>query len=141
MQRVTVRSSDPPAKREAKLGVGGVLLSLADVLWVNRPDLAATAAYKPVQLTTAARCGLSVPQTLVTNSRDAVTRFAGSADSVVIKPLGTNLIWEDHTYKMGWTRRLSQQDLGDLRGIENTAHQLQHWVSKRYECRAVVVGQ
>ncbi|MDQ3028716.1 MAG: ATP-grasp ribosomal peptide maturase, partial [Actinomycetota bacterium] len=129
------------AKREAKLGVGGVLLGLADVLWVNRPDLAATAAYKPVQLATATRCGLPVPRTLVTNSGDAVTRFAaGSADGVVLKPLSTNLIWEDRTYKMGWTRRLSPQDLADLRGIEVTAHQIQDWASKRFECRAVVVG-
>lgn len=129
------------AKREAKLGVGGVLLGLSDVLWVNRPDLAATAAYKPVQLATAARCGLSVPRTLVTNSPDAVTRFAAaSLDGVVLKPLSTNLIWEDHTYKMGWTKRLSPQDLGDLRGIDVTAHQIQDWAPKRYECRAVVVG-
>lgn len=130
------------AKREAKLGVGGVLLGLPEVLWVNRPDLAATAAYKPVQLATAARCGLSVPRTLITNSPDAVTRFtAGSVDGVVLKPLSTNLIWEDHTYKMGWTRRLSPQDLGDLRGIEVTAHQFQDWAPKRFECRAVVVGE
>ncbi|MGH3908635.1 MAG: ATP-grasp ribosomal peptide maturase [Pseudonocardiaceae bacterium] len=129
------------AKREAKLGVGGVLLGLSDVLWVNRPDLAATAAYKPVQLSTAARCGLTVPRTLVTNSPDAVARFAAaSLDGVVLKPLSTNLIWEDHTYKMGWTKRLSPHDLGDLRGINVTAHQIQDWAPKRYECRAVVVG-
>lgn len=130
------------AKREAKLGVGGVLLGLPNVLWANRPDLAAAAAYKPVQMSTAARCGLSVPRTLVTNSRDAVTRFvADAADGVVLKPLSTNLIWEDHTYKMGWTRRMSPQDLSDLRGIEVTAHQIQDWAAKRYECRAVIVGQ
>jgi ATP-grasp ribosomal peptide maturase len=129
------------AKREAKLGVGGVLMSLPHVLWVNRPDLAATAVYKPVQLATAARCGLSVPRTLVTNSPTAVTRFAaGSRTGLVLKPLSTNLIWEEHTYKMGWTRRLSEQDLADLRGVDVTAHQLQDWAPKRFECRAVVVG-
>ncbi|HEY2724536.1 MAG TPA: ATP-grasp ribosomal peptide maturase [Pseudonocardiaceae bacterium] len=129
------------AKREAKLGVGGVLMSLSQVLWVNRPDLAATAVYKPVQLATAARCGLSVPRTLVTNSPKAVTRFAaGSSTGLVLKPLSTNLIWEDHTYKMGWTRRLSEQDLSDLRGLDVTAHQLQDWAPKRFECRAVVIG-
>lgn len=60
---------------------------------------------------------------------------------MVLKSLSTNLIWEDHTYKMGWTRRPSPQDLSDLRGIEVTAHQIQDWVPKRYECRAVMVGQ
>ncbi|MGH3980698.1 MAG: MvdC/MvdD family ATP grasp protein [Pseudonocardiaceae bacterium] len=38
-------------------------------------------------------------------------------------------------------RRLSPQDLRDLRGLEVTAHQLQDWASKRFECRAVVVGE
>jgi MvdD-like protein with pre-ATP grasp domain len=38
------------AKREAELGVGGVLLALPDVLWVNRPDLAGLC-----------RCGQSAP--------------------------------------------------------------------------------
>lgn len=50
---------------EAKYGLGGVLSSLP-VLWVNHPARAA-AASKPVQLSTAACCGLTVPDTLITN--------------------------------------------------------------------------
>jgi ATP-grasp ribosomal peptide maturase len=130
------------AKREAKLGVGGVLLALPDVLWVNRPDLAATAVYRPVQWATAARCGLTVPRTLVSNDPAAVSRFAQeSALGVVLKPLSTNLIYEDGTYKMGWTRKLSADDLADLRGIEVTAHLVQDWAPKCWECRVVVVGE
>ncbi|MGH4026165.1 MAG: hypothetical protein ACRDRV_16445 [Pseudonocardiaceae bacterium] len=41
---------------------------------------------------------------------------------------------------MGWTRRLTPDDLSDLRGIDVTAHQIQDWAPKQYECRAVVVG-
>ena len=59
---------------------------------------------------------------------------------MVLKPLSTNLIYEDDTYKMGWTRRLSSEDLVDLRGIETTAHLIQDWAPKAHECRAVVVG-
>jgi ATP-grasp ribosomal peptide maturase len=130
------------AKREAKLGVGGVLLALPDVLWVNRPDLAATAVYRPVQWAVAARCGLRVPRTLVSNDPAAVSRFAQiSASGVVLKPLGTNLIYEDDTYKMGWTRKLSADDFADLRGIEVTAHLVQDWAPKCWECRVVVVGE
>jgi MvdD pre-ATP grasp domain len=80
------------ARREAKIGVAGVLLALPGVLWVNRPDLAATAAYKPVQYALAARCGLPVPRTLISNSASAVSRFARSSRTgVVCKPLTTNL--------------------------------------------------
>jgi glutathione synthase/RimK-type ligase-like ATP-grasp enzyme len=90
------------------------------------------------------RCGAlraNVPRTLVSNDPAAVSRFAAaSAPGVVLKPLGTNLIYENHTYKMGWTRRLSATDLADLRGVGVTAHQVQDWAPKRWECRAVVVG-
>lgn len=130
------------AKREAKLGVAGVLLALPDVLWVNRPDLAATAVYRPLQWAAAHRCGLSVPRSLVCNDPAAVSRFAGaSRPGVVLKPLSTNLIYEDHIYKMGWTRQLSTEDLTDLRGIAVTAHLVQDWAPKHWECRAVVVGE
>jgi ATP-grasp ribosomal peptide maturase len=130
------------AKREAKLDVGGVLLVLPDVLWVNRPDLAATAVYRPVQWAAAAWCGLTVPRTLVSNDPATVSRFAQvSAPGVVLKPLSTNLIYEDDTYKMGWTRKLSAGDFADLRGIDVTAHLLQDWAPKCWECRVVVVGE
>ncbi|OLT20422.1 hypothetical protein BJF78_35525 [Pseudonocardia sp. CNS-139] len=129
------------ARREAKIGVGGALMALPGVLWVNRPDMAATAVYRPLQWQVAARCGLRVPRTLVTNDGGAVERFAKSArDGVVVKPLSANLIYEDGTYKTGWTRRLSTQDLTDLSGIGTTAHLIQDWIDKVWECRAVVVA-
>lgn len=64
------------AMSEAKLGIGGVLFALP-VLWLNYPARIAD-CYKPLQLVTAARCGLAVPDTLITNRADAVRRFAGS---------------------------------------------------------------
>ena len=82
------------ALREAKFGLGGVLASL-DVLWVNHPNRTA-AAYKPLQLATAARCGLSVADTLITNEPAAVRRFAAGGTPVT-KMLGANHIAEEGT--------------------------------------------
>lgn len=48
------------AEREARLGLGGVLTSLP-VPIINHPGREADASYKPAQLVTARRCGLSVP--------------------------------------------------------------------------------
>jgi hypothetical protein len=129
------------SRREAKLGLGGVLFALPDVLWVNRPDLAARAVYKPLQYSVAMRAGLRVPPTLVTNSESAVRRFAASVAGVVQKPLSTNLIFEDDQYKMGYTHLVTEADVGDLRGVRATAHHLQEWAPKMKECRAVVVGE
>jgi ATP-grasp ribosomal peptide maturase len=128
------------SRREAKLGLGGVLFALPGVLWVNRPDLAARAVYKPLQYSVAARAGLRVPPTLVTNSASALQRFAASVSGMVQKPLSTNLIFENGGYKMGYTHLVADADLTDLRGVTSTAHQLQEWAPKVTECRAVVVG-
>jgi ATP-grasp ribosomal peptide maturase len=131
------------AHNEAKLGLGGVLTSLR-VLWINNPRNEADAAYKPVQLTAAAQCGLSVPDTLITNEADAVRRFisATGASGAVTKMLGAPAIMESGGRRVAYTERLHPDDLEeDLRGIEVTAHQFQQWVGpKSYEARVVVVG-
>lgn len=129
------------AFREARLGLGGVLASL-DTLWVNHPNRVSDAIYKPLQLTTAAKCGLTVPRTLVTNDVAAVRRFhAGSKPGLICKVFGANSIAEHGTLKVAYTHRLTQGDLAHLDNVSSTAHQFQDWVDgKRHEARVVVVG-
>lgn len=94
------------AHREARLGLGGVLASL-DTLWVNHPNRSADAAYKPLQLATAARCGLTTTATVITNSPDAVRRFAtASPTGVVRKSLGPNSVTEGDALTVAFTHRL-----------------------------------
>lgn len=130
------------AHREARLGLGGVLAALPGVRWVNSPNRSAEAMYKPVQLATAAACGLAIPPTLVTNSEVAVRRFADTAGpgGVVQKSFGPNCITEGAQTKVAYTRRLDDDALADLRGVDATATQVQGWVAKTSEARIVVVG-
>jgi len=112
------------------------------VLWVNNPNRAADAMYKPLQLTTAAECGLTVPATLVTNQAAAVSEFArGAPSGIVCKTFGPNSVTEDGVPKVAYTHRINDDDLNDLRGISTTTHQIQHWVQKAREARVVVVGE
>lgn len=130
------------AGHEAKLGLGGVLASLP-VLWVNHPGRHADAGHKPRQLVAAARAGLDVRPTLVTNDALAVRRFAGQAGpaGAVTKMLGAPAICEQGGRRVALTQRLSPSDLDDLRGVELTAHQFQWWASKREEARVIVVDR
>lgn len=126
------------AEREARLGVGGVLSSLP-ITWMNHPQRDADNAYKPHQLALAARCGLTVPRTLITNEADAVRRFARSTPhGLVTKVLGANIIHEDGLRKFAPTTRI--HNLADLTGIDHTAHQFQEWVPKAHEVRLIAVG-
>lgn len=127
-------------EREARLGLGGVLSTLP-VLWMNHPQRDADHAYKPRQLALAARCGLDVPRTLVTNQADAVRRFgADTRNGLVIKVLGSNVLHEGGQRKFAATNKLSDDDLADLGGVEQTAHQFQEWVPKSHEVRVIAVG-
>lgn len=126
------------ANLEAKYGLGGVLTSLP-ALWINHPSRAADANYKPVQLTTAARCGLNVADTVITNDPDTVRTFAAGGRTVS-KVLGANTIVEASGRKLGYTRVVDAADLGNLRGVRTTAHLFQRWVPKAHEARVVVVG-
>jgi ATP-grasp ribosomal peptide maturase len=129
------------AHREARLGLGGVLASL-DVLWVNHPNRAADSVYKPLQLATAARCGLTTVPTVITNSPDAVRRLAADSPAgVVRKSLGHNTVTEGGQLTVAYTHRLTAEDLADLAGADATATQAQQWVNKIHEARVVVVGQ
>ncbi|MCY7341279.1 MAG: ATP-grasp ribosomal peptide maturase [Pseudonocardia sp.] len=126
------------AALEAKYGLGGVLASLP-ALWVNHPARLADAAYKPVQLVTARRCGLNVPDTLITQDAGAVRLFAEEGASVT-KLLGSNTLVEQGLRKLAFTQLLDRDGLADLRGIEVTTHLVQRWVPKAYEVRLIVIG-
>ncbi|MGH3828850.1 MAG: ATP-grasp ribosomal peptide maturase [Pseudonocardiaceae bacterium] len=129
------------AQHEAKLGLGGVLGALP-VRWVNHPSRHADAGYKPRQLVAAARAGLSVAPTLVTNNPGAALRFAARCGpgGVVTKMLGASAICERGGRRVALTQRLTDADFDDLRGIELTAHLMQRWASKREEARVIVIG-
>lgn len=127
------------ARVEAKYGLGGVLASLP-VLWCNHPNRVADAAYKPVQLARAALAGLTVPDTLITNEPNAVRGFAAGGPTVT-KLVGGMSIDEDGARKNVYTRRVTDDDLADLRGIEHTTHLFQRWVPKQRECRVIVIGE
>ncbi len=130
------------AHNEAKLGLGGVLASLP-TLWINHPSRQADAAYKPVQLAAAVECGLKVPDTLVTNTADAVRNFIAETggDGAVTKMFGAPAMMESGGRRVAYTERIGSADLHDLRGIDATAHQFQRWVPKSFEVRMVCVGE
>lgn len=125
------------ALTEAKLGLGGVLASLP-VLWVNHPARNAEASYKPLQLVTATACGLTVPDTLVTNHADAVRRFIRDGRTVT-KVLGAPSIVANGRRTVMYTGFVDPAD--SLDGLEVTAHQFQRWVPKAREARVIAVGE
>lgn len=128
------------AHREARLGLGGVLAAL-DTLWVNHPNRSSDSSYKPVQLATAAQCGLNTAATLITNDPQAVRRLVSEHPGGIIqKSLGPNTITEGDRITVAYTHLLDTAELGDLSAVGLTATQVQEWVEKTHEARVIVIG-
>ncbi|MGH3908314.1 MAG: ATP-grasp ribosomal peptide maturase [Pseudonocardiaceae bacterium] len=127
------------ATAEARVGLGGVLSSL-DVLWVNYPARESD-ALKPRQLDVARRCGLTVPDSQVTNRPDSVRDFARDVGGALAgKTLAAALLVESGRLQTAYTRRIEPTELDDLAGTEATAHLFQRFLPKARECRVTVVG-
>ncbi|MGH3567119.1 MAG: ATP-grasp ribosomal peptide maturase [Pseudonocardia sp.] len=127
------------AAAEARVGIAGVLCSL-DVVWMNYPSREAD-ALKPRQLDVARRCGLRIPQTLITNRAEAVREFATDLDGPLAgKNLSAASLIEGSHVRTAYTRRLGPDDLADLSGVETTAHLFQEFIDKAFEVRMTVVG-
>ncbi len=127
------------AAAEARCGLGGVLTSL-DVLWVNYPSRESD-ALKPRQLHVARRCGLRVPDSLVTNKPDALREFARDAGGTLAgKTLAAALLVESGQLQIAYTRRIEPAELEDLAGLDTTLHFFQPFLPKAWEARVTVVG-
>jgi glutathione synthase/RimK-type ligase-like ATP-grasp enzyme len=121
------------------MGLGGVLMSLP-CRWVNHPSRIADAEYKPVQLVAAARAGLRVPATVVTNDVSSARDFAtGVGGPVVYKTLASPAVPDGDRLGLIYTTGVDRDRLDDER-IGLTAHLFQRRMAKRRDVRVTIVG-
>lgn len=109
---------------EARFGLGGLLASLP-ARWVPAaPGTIADSEYKPVQLATAARCGLVTAATVLTNDARAARRFAETqTDGAVYKALMHKAIADDGDLKLIYTSPVTSGEIDDR--VSVTMHQFQ----------------
>lgn len=70
--------------------------------WVNKIPSIYASEIKSYQLAVASRCGLSVPDTLISSHPDSIREFCDRFSSVVLKPF-TPHTWQDLGSKKRWT--------------------------------------
>lgn len=126
------------AEFEARAGFDGVICSL-DARYVNHPHRVA-ALPKPVELRLAARCGLDVPETVVSNSSRQVGEFLKDSRGAVRKLFSCHVFDNTSRSMVGYTRLITDGDLDDLDHVALTAHQVQCYIDKLMDVRVVVVG-
>jgi hypothetical protein len=83
------------AMTQARMALLGMLGAVDAPTWMNDPWLAARAEVKATQLRAAARAGLRVPRTLISDDATAIRAFVEEVgDGVVCKGLGDPIVWE-----------------------------------------------
>jgi hypothetical protein len=106
---------------EVRAGIGGLFAGLP---YLNHPADMALAGFKPYQLVLAARCGLPVPETVITTDRATAAGLAHRLHgAVVVKPMSTSVVQlvTEHD-RGGWRRpvHLTQQRVDTGRFIRLT---------------------
>ncbi|WP_439675393.1 ATP-grasp ribosomal peptide maturase [Embleya sp. MST-111070] len=125
---------------QARFGLGGILASLPGAHYVNHPHRNRDAEYKPIQLSTAAQCGLTVPVTLVTNDPVEARRFASRAEPVIYKPLWNgDYFGADGRAQTVWVEEVDPSTLDG--GVSVTTHLFQERVKKVADVRVTAVGR
>jgi ATP-grasp ribosomal peptide maturase len=121
---------------QARMGLGGLLATLRP--WLNHPHRIGYAEYKPVQLRTAAQCGLRIPRTFIGNDPAAARSFVADVGKAVYKPFGGGGIQDtDGTHQLFST--LVTPDQAGSMSVSHTMHLFQKWVPKDHEIRLTVV--
>ncbi|MFK0049929.1 ATP-grasp ribosomal peptide maturase [Streptomyces sp. NPDC090741] len=124
---------------QARYGLGGVLASLPDCLYVNHPHRIGDAEFKPAGLAAAVASGFRVPATLLTSDLDAARQFIRHYQSVIYKPLSTPLYRDENGVSCTVeVLEVSADEIDD--SVAGTAHLFQHLVDKTADVRVTVIG-
>jgi MvdC family ATP-grasp ribosomal peptide maturase len=126
---------------ESAAALEGFLDALHNARWVNNLDQQRNAENKQRQLRLAARAGLRVPRTLVTNEPVAARQFfaetEGQTVAKLLRPLAVSM---DAETPFVYTNRVREEDLAQAEGLRHSPMVFQELIPKAYELRVAYVA-
>jgi MvdC family ATP-grasp ribosomal peptide maturase len=127
--------------RESAAALEGFLDALHDARWVNDLQRQRAAENKQRQLRLAARAGLRVPRTLVTNDPAAARQFfaetEGQTVAKLLRPLTVSM---DAAQSFVYTSRVRAEDLADAETLRHSPMVFQELIPKARELRVAWVA-
>ena len=126
---------------ESAAALEGFLDALHDARWVNDLDRQRDAENKQRQLRLAARAGLHVPRTLVTNDPAAARQFFAETDGQTVAKLLRPLeISMDAANSFVYTNRVREEDLAGVEALRHSPMVFQELIPKAFELRVAYVA-
>lgn len=117
------------------------LLTTLDCTWVNsRESIERVNSNKLYQQTLAARCGLKIPRTLISNSPEEIIRFAEKEQGVLLKSMGYIRLDDEGKLAL-YSEHFSLTEIQEsAAAIRCCPIYCQTYVQKRFEHRVMVIG-
>jgi glutathione synthase/RimK-type ligase-like ATP-grasp enzyme len=126
---------------ESTAALEGFLDALHEARWVNDLERQRAAENKQRQLRLAARAGLRVPRTLVTNDPAAARQFFTETDgqtvAKLLRPLAVSM---DAAEPFVYTNRVREEDLAGAEALRHSPMVFQELIPKAYELRVAFVA-
>lgn len=118
------------------------LLSVLPCSWINRQEhIDFLASNKLYQQLVAQKCGLRIPQTLISNSPSHVVAFSNLKDGLLLKSIGYIKLDEEGR-RFLYSERFSHDELeSSVAAIRNCPIFSQEYVHKRCEYRVMAIGK
>jgi MvdC family ATP-grasp ribosomal peptide maturase len=127
--------------RESAAALEGFLDALHDARWVNDVQRERAAENKQRQLRVAARAGLRVPRTLITNDPEAARQFftetGGRMVAKLLRPLTVSM---NAAPLFVYTSRVREEDLADAESLRHSPMVFQELIPKASELRVAWVA-
>ena len=125
-------------QREARAFLEGTLAALPTTRWLSCPQAIWRAERKPYQLAVAAKLGLTLPRTVVTNDQAVARSLAGP--QLVAKAVSSGYIPHPQGNWAIFTSALVPDDLDGLDGLALAPVTFQERIKKSCDIRVTVVG-
>jgi MvdC family ATP-grasp ribosomal peptide maturase len=126
---------------ESAAALEGFLDALHDARWVNNLERQREAENKQRQLRLAARAGLRLPRTLVTNDPAAARQFFAETDgqtvAKLLRPLAVSM---DADQPFVYTSRVREEDLAGADALRHSPMVFQELIPKAHELRVAYVA-
>lgn len=146
-ENYTRNSEEPPVTMESRFIVNEsrqalrAIFSVLQCQWINSQEsIERVSSNKLYQQLIASRCGLRVPQTIISNNAMRVQNFSDSSDGLLVKSIGYTRLDNDGRLALYSEFFSHEEVLSSHSSITVCPLYGQEYVEKLYEYRVMVIG-
>jgi glutathione synthase/RimK-type ligase-like ATP-grasp enzyme len=126
--------------QETRAALLGDIMALS-TRWMSHPAAVWQSEFKPFQLSLAAKLGLRIPRTIVTNDPDAIRQAFNEFGTMIVKPVRSGYVELDGGDFVIFTSQVLREHLEKIDSARWSPAIYQNLISKRFDIRVTIVGR